>query len=95
MIFEIYQVRYFRSVDDALPLCRHHIILFLQAELRQQLQRDGKEPIYQNLPAHDRMLVESVDSATINDVDDDVDVLNTTNTTNYEKDITEDESVER
>ena len=43
------------------------------------------------------MLVESVDSATINvnDVDDDVDVLNTTNTTNYEKDITEDESVER
>ena len=41
------------------------------------------------------MLVESVDSATNNDVDDDVDVLNTTNTTNYEKDITEDESVER
>ena len=41
------------------------------------------------------MLVEGVDSATINDVDDDVDVLNTTNTTNYEKDITEDESVER
>ena len=43
------------------------------------------------------MLVESVDSATNNDADDDGDgdVLNTTNTTNYEKDITEDESLER
>ena len=44
-------------VDVTTKAQKNHFNLFLQAELRQQLIREGKEPIYQNLPIHERLLI--------------------------------------
>jgi hypothetical protein len=63
-----------------------------QAELRQQLIREGKEPIYQNLPIHERMLISNDDNENdevINENDDE-----DLNTTNYEKDFPDDDAEE-
>lgn len=65
---------------------------YFQAELRQQLNLEGKEPIYQNLPAHDRIMMDNLASAENDDNVDDEDELNTTT---YEKDITEEDSIEK
>lgn len=54
--------------------------------MRQQLTLEGKEPIYQNLPAHDRLMMD-------NDANEDDD--DELNTTTYEKDITEEDSIEK
>jgi hypothetical protein len=63
-----------------------------QAELRQQLIREGKEPIYQNLPIHERMLISNDDNENdeIVNENDDEDL----NTTNYEKDFPDDDAEE-
>jgi len=53
--------------------------------LRQQLIREGKEPIYQNLPIHERMMIDNSGQDQEEDENEDL------NTTNYEKDIADDD----
>ena len=54
--------------------------------MRQQLIREGKEPIYQNLPIHERMMIDT--SGQDQDEEEENEDLNTTN---YEKDIADDD----
>ncbi len=53
--------------------------------MRQQLIREGKEPIYQNLPIHERMMIDNSGQDQEEDENEDL------NTTNYEKDIADDD----
>ena len=56
--------------------------------MRQQLIREGKEPIYQNLPIHERMMITNDDNENDDDLIENEEDLNTTN---YEKDFPDDE----
>ena len=53
--------------------------------MRQQLIREGKEPIYQNLPIHERMMIDTSGQDQEEEENEDL------NTTNYEKDIADDD----
>ena len=56
-----------------------------QAELRKQLQLlDKREPIYQNLPAHEKMLLKGEHSKQIT-TDDDDDAVSSTSTTKIKR----------